>query len=608
MLILGVVLLVLGSILSLTTANSRQVMRNNIYVSSQSAAEAAVEYAVSAMKRDYIFQALNPASSYTSLIPSTNNWPVAYQFSSSLGNNTTYVNEGPLSTNLQTLTSTYAGLQGYIQECTISSVATPQNQSYAVPGAVTETIQFANIPMFQFAIFYNINLEIAPGNTMVIKGPVFCNAEIWAESSSLNFLSMVSAVNGISQADYDPFSNGFPGRGNPTFSGGTNLGVNALTMPIAGTNNNAAAVHGIIDLPPTAIAAPNAAAYLATNQIYLYNESDLIISNATTGINGSSRARTDLTVYYQNQFRGTVLQAITNDFFIVKNGASSRATNDIRGIASANVLYYGYSFVTNTTFYDYREAATIQAVEIDIAKFNKWLATNTPTGGKQWNDLNTTGPYSEGHNIDSIYVYNNAPSNSTFRPAVRVVNGQMLPTYNGLTISTPQPLYIKGDYNTRTNIGGTISTGTNTAYTYPAAFLADAITIISTNYNDSWGASGAGSTFTARVPSDTTVNAACLEGIVPTDPSIYYDYSGGVENFLRLLENWAGVTLTYNGSIVVMFPSQYATGKWITPGTYYNAPIRNWGFDYNFTVATKMPPLSPQSKAVIRKPGGWAAQ
>ena len=35
-----------------------------------------------------------------------------------------------------------------------------------------------------------------------------------------------------------------------------------------------------------------------------------------------------------------------------------------------------FSFVTNVVFYDYREKKTVQAVQIDIAKFNNWL-TNT---------------------------------------------------------------------------------------------------------------------------------------------------------------------------------------------------------------------------------------
>ena len=77
-------------------------------------------------------------------------------------------------------------------------------------------------------------------------------------------------------------------------------------------------------------------------------------------------------------------------------------------------------------------------------------------------------------------------------------------------------------------------------------------------------------------------------------------YSGGVENFLRMLENWSGQTLYYNGSIVVMFPSQYATNCWQQTGYYYSAPNRSWAFDTNFFIGDNLPPLTPRSYGVIR--------
>ena len=97
-----------------------------------------------------------------------------------------------------------------------------------------------------------------------------------------------------------------------------------------------------------------------------------------------------------------------------------------------------------------------------------------------------------------------------------------------------------------------------------------------------------------------------LEGIVASNPNISGNYSGGVENFMRLLENWSsGPVLTYNGSIVVLFYSQYATNSWQPTGNYYNAPTRNWAFDLNFRTASKLPPLTPNTKAMIR--GNWYA-
>jgi len=65
-----------------------------------------------------------------------------------------------------------------------------------------------------------------------------------------------------------------------------------------------------------------------------------------------------------------------------------------------------------------------------------------------------------------------------------------------------------------------------------------------------------------------------------------------VENFMRLLESWGG-TLTFNGSIVVPFYSQYATNSWKPTGNYYNAPTRHWAHDQNFNNYSKLPPLTP---------------
>jgi hypothetical protein len=130
--------------------------------------------------------------------------------------------------------------------------------------------------------------------------------------------------------------------------------------------------------------------------------------------------------------------------------------------------------------------------------------------------------------------------------------------------------------------------------------MGDAVTILSSSWND---ANNASTLESSRSTVDTTVNAACLEGIVQSSGA---NYSGGVENFLRLLEKWSGSTLTYNGSIVVMFPSIYATNAWQNTASsgnangYYDVPNRQWGFDANFLQQSGLPPLTPQLKKTIR--------
>ena len=98
----------------------------------------------------------------------------------------------------------------------------------------------------------------------------------------------------------------------------------------------------------------------------------------------------------------------------------------------------------------------------------------------------------------------------------------------------------------------------------------------------------------SRRAGDTTVNAAFLAEIVPTTDG---SYSGGVENFPRFLEDWANRTLTYNGSMIVMFSSAIATGTWKSTGRaygIYNPPRRNWAFDVSFLNPGRLPPGTPE--------------
>lgn len=219
-----------------------------------------------------------------------------------------------------------------------------------------------------------------------------------------------------------------------------------------------------------------------------------------------------------------------------------------------------------------------------MGALNTWI---TSTNGST---LNTQLYSDTGSYIDSVYVYNNAPSSSSVLPSVRVANGAVLPS-NGLTVVTPDPLYVLGSYNAS---GVSLNNGTNVSNTLPAALMGDSITALSPNWHDNYTAS---TNISSRTATADTINAATFEGIVPTAGS---NYSGGLENFIRLLENWSSVNLTYNGSIVVMFPSQYATNAWPGTGTIYNAPVRKWAFDLNFMQQNGLPPLTPRITAICR--------
>ena len=134
--------------------------------------------------------------------------------------------------------------------------------------------------------------------------------------------------------------------------------------------------------------------------------------------------------------------------------------------------------------------------------------------------------------------------------AVRLVNGSIIPMNGpttqptGLTVATPNPLYVQGDYNI--GPGGSTTPGTtDTSRTYPASLVSDALTLLSGNWQDSQSqlAITDGSKSKAR---DMIVNAAILTGTVYSTDATSNHFSGGVMNLPRLLEDWTGVTLTLN--------------------------------------------------------------
>src|SRR5271170_5658567 len=344
MFFLAATLLVLGTVMLWTHTNAKQNERNNLYFTSQAAAEAATEQVIANIDRDYLYQSLNPASVYSTNMPSQTGWPVLFQFSgtnSTTGLNTTYVYFGTNSTSLVPLTSQWSGLSGYPQNCQVTSTAKVKNQLYSVPATVTENVQYDDIPLFQFAIFYNMNLEIQPGSAMVINGPVFCNDSIWAASTGLTFSNKVTAAGVVESNNIsDPFmtAGSKTGSGNPLFDGSISTNHAELNLPI-GTNNNPASVEAILQLPPGG----------TTSSTYLYNDADLVISNNSSD--------TNLQVFYQNTNNATPLTLVPMD-----------KTNY-------------YSFVTTTNFFDYRENKTVKAIYLNVTNLIVWMNNAGTLGG-----------------------------------------------------------------------------------------------------------------------------------------------------------------------------------------------------------------------------------
>ncbi len=583
---LGVAMIVLSTAMSWTSTTAQLTARNNQRWETLYAAEAATEIVVGQIAYDYHngsqADVYNNLATYRTLVPSSSQNPfwTNYTFGDANGvSGVTAVNNSA-AWAYTVLDSQYAGLFGYAATYTIISNARRNNAPYDITSAVKQDVQITTIPIFQFAIFYGMDMEISCGQAFNVTGRVHANGNLYTcPDSVLTFFSDVTAVGTINFGRAPGDARGAP-SGSVTFQADKDAKASSLTLPI-GTNNSAQAVQAILDVPP----AGESPTSLMGKQRY-YNKADLILQVSDT-VNTNTFLSTN-TSFTTNKV-GKVTTIVTNtatitNFTYITNlvlAGKSGSYNNFATSVPTNLLQQ-FVVLTNK-FMDAREGKTVESVDIDVG----CLRTNTGL----FNAL--------GRTVNQLYVQDDRRASiltNTEMSAVRLVNGAALPT-NGLSVATAEPLYIRGNYNAPTAALGT----TNTSQTMPASVVADAVTILSPAWTD------ANSTLAlaSRAATAVTVNTAIIAGIVPT--TNFMSYSGGAENFPRFLEDWApGGTkriVTYNGSMVVMFPSRYANSKWGT-GNVYNPPARNWAFDLNFMDPVKLPFGTPLLSTMIR--GQWA--
>ena len=556
-LFLAVSAIILAGALNWSRSGTMLNERNNQYFRSIAAAEAATEKVLTHIKADYDAEGENMVlahlDTYRTMIPSVaenSDWS-SYMFYD-LNNTANRVSvENSKSTEYRDLTSQYKGLRGYATPIRISSRAREAGRLINVFGGIQQDVDLASIPIFQFAIFYNIDLEINPGPPMNVTGPVHCNANIYMDpQSALTFHSDVTAAGEIIH-DKKP--------GDPLTRTGGSIHyraehisrVSSLNLPI-GTNNSPETVRLIVEVPP-----PTEPRDSLMGRQRFYNKADLVIL-LTNGIGGS----------------------FDEPAVIAHSGGFNAFSTPVVPTEVTKFLT-----VTNS-FHNNREGKKVTVLDLDIAKLAQWNANNDV--------LKPVLPYPD-QNIRIVFIADRRTGRPiTTQPGVRLINGQqVLPM--GLTVASPNPMYIKGHYNAP-DVGSP-----NTSRTRPAAVIGDAITILSSAFVDRNLTPGNTSVpVGTAVP--TTVNAALLAGIVPT---VSGSYSGGVENFPRFLEAWGSSrTFTYNGSMVVMYESRWATAQWRQANSYYDPPSRNWAFDQNFRQVAKLPPGTPMMRVLVR--GNWA--
>jgi len=476
----------------------------------------------------------------------------------------------PLSWSLLSASAAVVG-----EETQVTVPATSAGRFFRLKGPYR-----CRIPLFEFAIFYGGLLEFTWAGPLVVGGRAHANGDIFAGSSSpLSFSRLVTTSGRVYLTNWDSHTVG-EFTGTITYHG-LRTNCPALYLPI-GTNHTPEALREIINPPP-----PGEDAGSALGQQRYFNKAGLVL-------------------LVSNQLITCTLKTRANDpapaTIVAHHYATNAPYDNPANFGYANMAEIRSNFpflsLTNGTvppellsFYDRRENKTVWPVQIDVGRLGRWLATNSLVAGKF---PSTGGVYVGGVYPNIMYVADFRTQSELNLPAVRLVNAASIPTNSapsgqptGFTLVTPNPLYLWGHYNLAD---------------YPASLVCDALTVLSSHWNDSTSFG----LFVNGAASATTNNAAVLAGTVYSTGPSNDTFSGGVMNLPRLLEDWGNGSSNYlalNTSLVNLFPSGKATNQFRIPGYYYYAPSRVFSLDRNFTNRTTLPPGTPELEVIL--PAWW---
>jgi len=398
-------------IASITTSNSDlQVSGNEInQTGAFYAAESGLEQAAAAIVTSYETTG-NPPSPLPTATVSENGYQYTY---------TTADNGAAVQMTLSE--GAYKGLYGLVKSFDITSVGLDTDRESEI--TLDMGIQDALIPLFQFAVFYQYDLEVAPGPNMTLGGRVHSNGNVYLQAGNNLY------VNSYLTSAGEIFHGRKPGSGQSTDNG------NVYIKDKDAVNQNMKNSDGTwLDANSADWVNPSLARWDGLVEDHNHGITELYMPVVTDGPSTDLIDRgSDNNDSYENK---AGLKFIDGQaYFKESNGSWSNIT---AALTAAGVIVIG-------SFRDTREAKTVASLDLDISR------------------LNTSG-YFPGNGI----IYSSQIPSSGSISALRLKNGSTLAA--ALTVATDNPLYTQGAYNTVNK--------------KPAALLSDALTILSGNWSD----------------------------------------------------------------------------------------------------------------------------
>lgn len=469
-------------------------------------------------------------------------------------------------------------------------------------------VRLYQVPIFQFGVFYEGNLEVTPGGNMSVFGPVHTNSNAYFRcypGYEVMFWGPVTAAGTIYHWETGS-SAMLRYRYSPETDSFLDLSLGASMAALA-SGTKPPLVNGMYNVDD--------------------HKEKLILPI------GGSVPRNLLALRDSSDAESLRKQKF--DRMVPANGANRW----VNGQSPSRSWIKGPK-----VFYDRRE--------------KRWV--------KFW-DFNV-GAYAATGGTDSIFYLadticmprDHGVKRDTLINAFRIVNARHLP--RNMTIATPNPVYILGSFNLA-RAGGPcapmdhVGTIPDSLRYCNAQIAADAITLLdstswvnsdfadlntATSTSSTYGMRGTlewpdttatywttskvnwsgshqysfseldltGQAATAASGTVLRVNAALLTGNKPsrlsvlapanTNDGVYNSgYEGGLHNAIRYLQGLSGSTVVLKGSFVCMWAAAArglktdTAGPTAISGGYYTVPSRTYGFDPRFRSLNNMPPGTP---------------
>ena len=445
--LLMVGMLTLIGIAALTTSDDEvEIAGNEIHdVRAFYAAEAGLEAATAAIETSFELTGAPPAE-----------MPKGEMHINEYGVTYATVDEGAAVAQVLSK-GTLSGLDASVKTFTVTAVSQEPYSRSSVQ--MNMSFEAALVPVFQFSVFYENDLEIAAGTDLTDLGRIHTNSDFYVQSeANLKFTDFVTAVGDIRHGRKGP---GTVETGDVTFK---NYGGSDVSMKDGSEWLDADDVRWLDS---------SLARWGGMVQDNSHGQDDLAVP--VTGGGGAHKLIERETGNVDSYEAKASLKHIDGVWYQQQGGVWQDVT---AGMEAAGIV----TPKSGNQFYDARQAKGVDVVDLDVNLL--YASTYAPANG--------------------VIYFADAVSNgaNTDFPALRLTNGTELG--GALTIASENPVYTVGDFN-KTN-------------KQPAAILADALTFLSGNWND---ANGKLTTKFDRVASGTEVNVSYMVGNVETTVTDY---------------------------------------------------------------------------------------